>query len=404
MNDLKQYESVVGSEVIDRIKEKAKPLKDKHIVCINSTFSGGGVAEMLNSAVFLFNKLGLYFGWRILQGFPSFFNVTKKFHHALQGEKISLSEDEKEIYYETNKRFAVFTHLPHDLVIIHDPQPLPLIDFYRKSQPWIWRCHVDMSEPDPNTWSYFKGFVEKYDEAIVSQEEYKQDLSIPQSLIYPAIDPLTQKNENLSDDEVEKYLQKFDISLDKPIITQVSRYDKWKDPKGVVEIFKLVREQVDCQLVLLGSFAADDPEGQETFEEVEKCIADCKHREDVVLLTVSDDKLVNCLQRAAAVVIQKSLREGFGLTVSEALYKGTPVVASRVGGIPLQITDGEDGFLREPQDLAGFADSTLELIKDRNLREKLGQRGQKRVTKNFLITRYIEDWLDLFRRYLLPSK
>ncbi|MBU1178008.1 glycosyltransferase [Patescibacteria group bacterium] len=403
MNNLEQYESIVGSEVIVRIKEKAKPLLNRHIVCINSTFSGGGVAEMLNSAVFLFNKLGLRFGWRILQGFPSFFNITKKLHHALQGEKINLSEEEKKIFYETNERFAAFTHLPHDLVIIHDPQPLPLIDFFEKSQPWIWRCHVDMSEPDPATWNYLKGFVEKYDEIIVSQEEYKQNLSIPQNLIHPAIDPLTQKNEDISEIEAEKYLKKFGINLNKPIITQVSRYDKWKDPKGVVEIFKKVRAQVDCQLVLLGSFAADDPEGQETFEEIEKCIADCGYEDDVILLTVSDDILVNCLQRAAAVVIQKSLREGFGLTVAEALYKGTPVIASRVGGIPLQITDGKSGFLHEPQDLEGFTASAIELIKDTDLQKKLGEQGKKHVTENFLITRYIEDWLDLFNRHLSTS-
>jgi len=361
------------------------------------------VAEMLNSAVFLFNTLGLKFGWRILQGFPSFFDVTEKLHHAMQGEKIDLSDHAKEIYYETNERFSVFTHLKHDLVVIHDPQPLPLIDFYAKKQPWIFRCHVDMSEPDPETWDYLKQYVAKYDEFVVSREEYKQDVAIPQQIIFPAIDPLTRKNKELTDDKVKTYLQKFNISLDKPIITQVSRYDKWKDPQGVVEIFKMVREKIDCQLVLLGSFAADDPEGQETFEEMEKCIADCGYEDDVTLLTVSDDILVNCLQRAAAVVIQKSIREGFGLTVAEALYKGTPVVASRVGGIPLQITDGESGYLHEPRDLASFAESTTKLIKDESLRHTLGEQGKQQVTEKFLITRYLEDWLDLFNRHLSAS-
>ena len=398
--NLTDYRKVAGESIINEILSKAEKLSVKHLVCISSTHSGGGVAELLNSLVFLFDEMGIDFGWRILHGTPDFFTITKKFHNALQGERINLSSMKKDIYYEVNRRFSKFTHLDHDLVIVHDPQPLPLIEFYKKRQPWIFRCHIDLSRPDPETWSYLKSFIKKYDRMVVSHKNYiKNGLMLPQSIIYPAIDPLAPKNEPLYMNKIRKYLAKFEIDVDRPIISQISRFDKWKDPIGVIKVFEQVRKEVDCQLVLLGSFATDDPEGQQILEEVESAVDKCKCKKDIKIIIVNNDILVNCLQRRSVAVIQKSLKEGFGLTVSEALYKGTPVVASRVGGIPLQVIDGVNGFLHDPMDIKGFAGSLVQLLTNKELRDRLGKNGYEHIRDNFLITRLILNWLDLFASY-----
>ena len=304
------------------------------------------------------------------------------------------------VYTETNRRFSVFTHIDHDLVMVHDPQPLPLISFYNKKQPWIFECHVDLSSSNLAVWNYLKDFIENYDHFVVSLEKYKKDLSIPQSVIHPAIDPLTPKNKVASGKEIRKYMSKYGIDLDVPIISQVSRFDKWKDPIGVLKVFEKVRQKAKCQLVLLGDFASDDPEGQKIFENVEEKVKKSPYEKDIKVMVVSNNFLVNCLQRASSVVVQKSIREGFGLTVSEALYKGTPVVASNVGGIPLQVIDGVNGFLHEPKDYDGFSRSILKLLENENLRVKFGEKGREHVRKNFLITRLMLDWLDLFKKYL----
>jgi trehalose synthase len=401
VNNLSSYARIVGKPIIEKIHAEADMLSGKHVLCINSTYQGGGVAEILNSVVPLFDQVGIDFGWRILHGTPDFFTITKKFHNALQGSTINLSQRKKDIYYETNKRFSTFTHIDHDLVVIHDPQPLPLISFYKKTQPWIFRCHIDISEPNMEVWDYLKEFIQKYDHFIVSLPEYqKKDLNIPQSVIHPAIDPVTAKNKPVSETKISKYLAKFGISRKKPIISQVSRFDPWKDPIGVVKVFEIIRKKMDCQLVLLGQFATDDPEGQKIFQSLQKKVNKSPFEKDIQLLAVDNAFLVNCLQRASSVVIQKSLREGFGLTISEALYKGTPVVASKVGGIPLQVIDSVNGFLHKPQDFKGFSDSVIKLLKDEKLRTAMGQAGNEHVKKNFLITRLMLDWLVLFNKVL----
>jgi trehalose synthase len=401
INNLSSYARIVGKPTIDKIHAEAEKLSGKHILTINSTYQGGGVAEILNSVVPLFDQAGIDFGWRILHGTPDFFTITKKFHNALQGSKINLSQRKKDIYYETNKRFSTFTHIDHDLVVIHDPQPLPLISFYKKTQPWIFRCHIDISEPNMEVWDYLKGFIQKYDHFVVSLPEYqKKDLNIPQSVIHPAIDPVTAKNKPVSETKIAKYLAKFGIDRKKPVISQVSRFDPWKDPIGVVKVFELIRKKMDCQLVLLGQFAADDPEGQKVLQSLQKKVDKSPFEKDIKLLVVDNAFLVNCLQRASSVVIQKSLREGFGLTISEALYKGTPVVASKVGGIPLQVIDGVNGFLHNPQDFKGFSDSVIKLLKDEKMRMAMGQAGKEHVKKNFLITRLMLDWLYLMNKVL----
>ncbi|MFH1129638.1 MAG: glycosyltransferase [Patescibacteria group bacterium] len=396
---LEKYKKIIGAKTVEEIHKKAKKFLNKRIVCISSTYQGGGVAEILNSIIFLFNEIGIKFGWRIIHGTPDFFAITKKFHNALQGSDIHLSKNKKTIYRETNRRFAMFNHLDHDLVVVHDPQPLPLIDFYKKKQPWIFRCHIDLSNSNPVIWNYLKNFIEKYDELVVSAEEYKKNLSISQTVIYPAIDPLSQKNCYVQKKTIEKYLAKNGIDFKKPIIAQISRYDIWKDPEGVIEIFDKVKKEVDCQLVLLGNMATDDPEGINVYAETIKKFG---NRKDIKILVnvSSNDLVVNCLQRKSAVIIQRSLREGFGLTISEALYKGTPVVASNVGGIPLQIIHGKNGFLHEPNDIDGFAKSIVKLLKNDKLRKKMGENGKEYVKKHFLITRLMLDWLNLFEKYL----
>jgi trehalose synthase len=400
MQILKEYRNIVSEKTLNNIYEKADKLSGRHIVCVNSTYQGGGVAEILDSIVILLNELGVEVGWRILHGSPDFFTITKKFHNALQGEKINLSDQKKRIYYEANRRFSIFTHIEHDIVMVHDPQPLPLIDFYDKKQPWIFRCHIDLSSPDPEVWNYLAYFIAKYDHFIVSLEKYKQNLSVPQRVIYPAIDPLTPKNKEVSEEDIQKYMNKYDIDRDRPIIAQISRFDKWKDPMGVLDVFEMVRSKVDCQLVLLGSLATDDPEGQAIYQQVREKTKNGKYEKDIKLLLIDNNFLVNCLQRAASVIVQKSTMEGFGLTVSEALYKGTPVVASNVGGIPTQVRNGYNGFLHEPKDYSGFSDSIIRLLKDENMRRKLGENGKNYVRKNFLITRLLSDWLTLFESAL----
>jgi trehalose synthase len=401
INELSSYARIVGKQEIEKIRSEAEKLSGKHITCINSTYQGGGVAEILNSLVPMFDQVGVDFGWRILHGTPDFFTITKKFHNALQGSPINLSQRKKDIYYETNRRFSTFTHVYHDLVIVHDPQPLPLISFYKKTQPWIFRCHIDISNPNTQVWDYLKGFIRRYDHFVVSLPEYqKDDLDIPQSVIRPAIDPMTAKNKPVSEVRISKYLDKFGIDQKKPIISQISRFDRWKDPIGVLKVFERVRKKMDCQLVLMGQFATDDPEGQKILMALQKKVDKSAYKHDINLLVVDNAFLVNCLQRASSVVVQKSLKEGFGLTVTEALYKGTPVVASKVGGIPLQVIDGENGFLHRPHDLKGFTASILKLLKDEKLRAEMGHAGREYVEKNYLITRLMLDWLYLMNTML----
>lgn len=399
MHGLEDYREIVGDKVIGEIARKARDLYGKHILHINSTYQGGGVAEILNNLVPLMNDIGIDTGWRTLHGFPDFFEITKKFHNALQGESIHFTERKKRLYYQANGDFATYTHIDHDCVIIHDPQPLPLIKFYKKRQPWIWRCHVDLSNPNERLWEFLSSFMLRYDVVIVSNKNYiKKDLPVDQVIIYPAIDPLSSKNMDIPKGDIAKYLKKYGISTDKPLITQISRFDKWKDPGGVIKVFKLVKEKIDCRLVLCGNLATDDPEGIRMYERTEREAQKLIEKGDVVLVTdpaASNFIFINALQRKSSVIVQKSSKEGFGLVVTEALWKGTPVVASNVGGIPLQIMDGENGFLMDFHDTQGFADKIVTLLKDPALATEMGRKGREHVKNKFLITRLLIDYLDL---------
>lgn len=404
MKSLDDYLPIVGEKLIGNIYQKAHRLSNKHIVHINSTAEGGGVAEILNNLVLLMNDVGIDTGWRVLLGPSDFFSVTKKFHNALQGGQINLSNNKKNLYLDTNERFSKFTHLDHNCVIVHDPQPLPLIKFHRKKQPWIWRCHIDLTKPNKEIWSYVKPFILRYDMMIISSKHFKKnDLFLEQRVIHPSIDPLSPKNMDISDDTISRILKKFGIPTDKPLITQVSRFDPWKDPEGVLRVFEIVKEKVDCRLVYCYNMAADDPEGFVIYSRIEKKARKYLEKGDILFVRGDNQILVNALQRKSSVILQKSTREGFGLTVAEAQWKGTPVVASKIGGIPEQVVNNKTGFLVDPKDIDGCAHKVITLLKDKKLAKEMGRVGKELIRNNFLVTRHMSDYLtlliDVFENY-----
>jgi trehalose synthase len=390
---VEDYEPLVGAETVDRIMEKAGKLEGLHVANINSTYYGGGVAELLDSLTLLMNGLGIKTGWRVIQGASDFFGITKKIHNALQGGNINLTAMKKSIFEEVVYKNAVRNHLDHhDFVVVHDPQPLPIIDHYKKRGPWVWRCHLDLTAPNPEAWEFLRPHIEKYDAVIVSVEEYKQTLETPQLVFMPAIDPFSIKNRDMTEKETTERLEHYSIPTDLPLVVQISRFDRWKDPKGVIDAFNLARKEVDCTLVLLGNVATDDPEGDEVYRSL---LDYCEER--ILILTREDTALVNALQRRADVVLQKSLREGFGLTVAEAMWKGTPVIGGNVGGIRYQIQDGENGFLVSSVEEA--AGAIVRLLKDDRLRVRFGKAARESVRRRFLTTRLLEQYLDLFNSF-----
>ena len=389
---VEDYKPFIGEETVKRIREKARKVQGLRIANVNSTYYGGGVSQLLSSLTLLMNSLGIETGWRVIHGPPDFFSVTKKIHNALQGGDIDLTDRKKNLYETVVYENAIRNHLDHDLVIIHDPQPLPMINHYRKKSPWVWRCHVDLSAPHKEAWDYLVPFIEKYDAVILSSRGYAQKVRPPQLFFLPAIDPFAITNRELPQHEINERLERYHIPIHLPIVTQISRFDRWKDPEGVIKAFKLARKEVDCTLVLLGNIATDDPEG----EEVYRSLSDC--REDrIIILTVQDGALVNALQRKAAVVLQKSIQEGFGLTVTEAMWKGAAVIGGNTGGIRHQIEDGVNGFLVSSIEEA--ANRIVQLVKDEDLRRHLGQKAKETVRQQFLLTRLLEQYLDLFNSF-----
>ncbi len=390
---IEDYEEFVGAGTVERIQKKARALQHLHVANINSTYYGGGVAELLSSLTLLMNSVGIRTGWRAIQGAPDYFSITKKMHNALQGEKLNLSRLKREIYERVIYENSIRNHMEnHNMVIIHDPQPLPMITHYRKKGPWIWRCHVDISNPNKELWNYFRPFIEQYDAVIFSIKEYRQKLKTPQVFLMPAIDPFSILNRDMNENEIEQHLRHYHIPTDLPLVVQVSRFDRWKDPQGVIEAFKMARKEVDATLVLLGNVATDDPEGPQVYESLMN-----SREERIIILSHQDTALVNALQRKATVVLQKSTREGFGLTVAEAMWKGTPVIGGNTGGIRCQISDGVNGFLVSTVKEASHR--IVQLIHDKKLRERMGQKAKETVKKNFLLSRHLEEHLDLFSSF-----
>ena len=401
--DLDAYAPIAGEEVVARIREAAKPLQGARVLHVNATAYGGGVAELLATHVPLLRSAGLDADWQVIRGSDDFFKVTKQVHNALQGGDIEWTRPMQASYLEWVLDNALRLEGEFDFVVIHDPQPAALVNFVRDSRltgkdtKWIWRCHIDLTEADPEVWEFYRPFVERHDAAVFTMPEFIPDTLAMERVIEapPCIDPLSVKNLDLPQPFGEELCRQYGVDVKRPVVCQVSRYDPWKDPAGVIEAFKIVREKVtDAQLVLAGSMATDDPEGFHVWDEVETLRA---NDPDIHLLSNIQqvgNVQINAFQRLADVVVQKSIREGFGLTVSEALWKGRPVVGGRAGGIVLQIRDGYDGYLVDS--IEECAARTIDLLADPVGADAMGAQGREHVRANFLATRELEDWLHLF--------
>lgn len=393
---LKKYGEVIGFHAMDSLLAIAERLEGKKIVHVNSTKEGGGVAEILSSMVPLSQELGLDVAWEVIEGDEPFFNCTKTLHNSLQGMAGGLSQSQAGAYMDTNRKNAERLKdvlESADYVFIHDPQPAALLGLFpeRKGK-WIWRCHIDVSSPNRSVWRFVKKQVEGYDASIFSLPDFAQNLPHPQYLITPSIDPLSEKNRPLAKSEVLKIYEELGIRRDKPVILQVSRFDRFKDPLGVIESYRLAREHVDIRLVLAGGGAADDPESGEVLSAVKEAAAGDPDI-SVLLLPADAHRTINALQAGADVVMQKSTKEGFGLTVSEAMWKKKPVVGGDVGGIRLQVINRFNGFrVRSPE---GAAIRIRYLLTHRWKRERMGVNARQYVLENFLITGQLRNYLSL---------
>lgn len=379
----------------------ASKLAGKVIQNINSTFSGGGVAEILNRMVPLLNQLGVDARWNIIKGNDEFFQVTKKFHNALQGRPQTITDSDFDTFMETTRQNFEVCELYGDVIFIHDPQPAGLIARKKEiGKKWLWRCHIDISNPDQRVWDFLQPLVAQYDAAVFSAPAFSRELPIRQFLISPSIDPLSDKNRELPQETIDAVLAKYGILRDKPIITQISRFDYLKDPVGVIEAFKQVRKSIDCRLVYAGGTATDDPESDKVLAEVREKVG---NNPDIHILLVppGSDIEINALQRASTIVVQKSISEGFGLTVSEALWKAKPVVASAVGGITLQVKNKFTGLVSHG--IPGTAYALKQLLSNPDYARWLGENGREHVRRNFLITRHLKDYLLLFLTLFNPG-
>lgn len=391
-NRLEDYREVTPPGSVDLLYHMSEKVKGKSLLNINSTRSGGGVAEILNRLVPMLNELEIKVGWEIMQGSEGFFKVTKAFHNALQGRDPGISDRMYQLYIEENRENAKRLTFDADVILVHDPQPAALIDYADRAGKWVWRCHIDISHPARRVWRFLKNYVLKYDAAIFSLPAFAQKLPIPKFLIYPSIDPLSDKNRDLSRREVNKILDRLDIPRDKPILLQVSRFDRFKDPVGVIQAYRIVKKYNDCRLILVGGGAADDPEGDVVLQEVREAAG--QDPDIHVLLLPPDSNIeVNALQRAATVVLQKSLREGFGLTVAEAMWKGKPVVGGFAGGITVQIMYYHTGYTVSSVEGAAFR--MRHLLNNPEIGRKMGNDAKEYVRRNFLITRHVADYLTL---------
>ncbi|MEK6725504.1 MAG: glycosyltransferase [Deltaproteobacteria bacterium] len=381
--------------LLERLGEK---LKGKSFLHINSTRAGGGVAEILQRMIPILVELGIDARWEVIEGDERFFDLTKKIHNAVQGNSEKITEDMWRHHYEINKKNAERINLDADAVLIHDPQPSPLIEF-RKTGRWIWRCHIDVSHPVKEVCDYLLRYCQRYEAAVFSVAKFARAMGVDEFIIPPSIDPVSEKNRAMSPDEINKTLDRFQIPADRPMLLQVSRFDRFKDPIGVIKAHRMVKKYNDCILVLAGSPATDDPEGEAVLKEVREFAADDPDIH-ILLLPPFSDRDINALQRAATIVIQKSLKEGFGLTVSEAMWKGKPVIGGAAGGIPLQIIHGVTGFL--VHSVEGLAFRIRQFLNNPEMVQRMGENGREHVRNNFLITRQIRDYLSVW--YYLENK
>ena len=402
---LEQYAHIVGNEVINHLRQLAHPLKGVKILHVNSTKEGGGVAEILNRLIPLKRELGIDAEWEIIIGEKEFYQCTKKMHNSLQGDRDDISSSLLTIYENTN--LQNFERLKEkleeaDVVFIHDPQPAAFLHFCKERKGrWVWRCHIDVSHPYRPVWKYLREYIKGYDASIWSLSAFAQPFSHPLYLIPPSIDPLSDKNIELSEKEISDFLDSWGINRDSPIITQVSRFDRFKDPIGVIQSYQLIKKYVPVQLVLAGGGASDDPEGEQVLQEVKAFAGDDP---DVHILELPPDahRAINALQRGSDIIVQKSLKEGFGLTVTEGLWKGKPVIAGDTGGIKLQVINHHCGFrVNTPE---GAAMRIRYLLKHPEIMETMGKNARQLVLDNYLITRHLREYLTLVVALLYGSE
>jgi trehalose synthase len=396
MARLEQHAAVVGQEGIDQLAQLARPLAGKRVVHVNSTRVGGGVAEILMNLVPLMQELGIPTQWEVIQGDPQFFTVTKIFHNSLQGSALDIRPDVLDHYHEVNRQNALALRSAleeADYVFVHDPQPAALLRHLPKRRGrWIWRCHIDVSQPYRPVWKFMSDLVARYDASVFSLAAFAQPLPHPQYVIQPSIDPLSEKNIELNEDEVASAATRFRIDPERPVIAQVSRFDRFKDPVGVIRAYRMVKRRIPVQLVLAGGLAGDDPEGDVVLSEVR---AEAGNDPDIHILMLPPDahRDINALQRRATVIVQKSLREGFGLTVTEALWKGKPVIGGETGGIVLQVVNDHTGFLVNTPEGAAFR--LRYLLSRPHKIHTMGATAHQFVKENFLLTRHLREYLTL---------
>lgn len=393
MAGIDDYASIVGLEEVEGIRQLAEKVTGERVIHVNATHFGGGVAEILSRLIPLARSAGIDISWQTIKGAEHFFSITKEIHNGLQGKEGGLlSDSDWSAYFNNVMENWASLDLEGDVVTIHDPQPLPLIE-RRRGGKWVWRCHIDTSQPNEGVWRGIAGYVKKYDLAIFSMEKYiPKNMGIPALIDYPTIDPLAPKNFSIPPSEVQAILERYGVDPDRPIVGQVGRFDPWKDPLGAIQTYRLVKEKIpSVQLLLIGSFAKDDPEAAEWFRKTVDFAGDDR---DIFILSNREgvgDKEVNAFQRAMSVALQLSIKEGFGLTVTEALWKGVPVVAKRAGGIALQVIDGSTGFLID--DYQEAAEKTAMLLRRPWLARELGDRGEDHVRMNFIITKALRNYL-----------
>jgi len=398
VSTLDDYTAVLGSQEIGELRTLATRLRGRSVQMVNSTAVGGGVAEMLNRIVPLMKELDIAIRWDVITGGDDFFAVTKAFHNALHGEGFQMADDAFKVFLAYNEQNAGRLQFDTDFTVIHDPQPAALIEArHGHKGHWIWRCHIDLSQPNRRVWDFLAPFVNQYDGAIFSSPAFSRQLPIPQYLFYPSIDPLAEKNKDLEPEFVSQTLEKFQIDAHRPIVTQISRFDRLKDPLGVVRAYQIVKRYMDCQLVLAGGGASDDPEGEAVLAEVREVAG---KDSDIHILDLPPWSAleINALQSASTIIVQKSLREGFGLTVTEGLWKKKPVVASAVGGIPVQVIHKHTGMLAHS--IEGTAYQIRFLLANPAIAQRLGEHGYEHVRENFLITSNVRRYLTLFLHYL----
>jgi trehalose synthase len=396
---LEDFREPAGEEAVEQLREAAAPLKGSRLVQISSTSFGGGVSELLYSQIALLQDLGIDAQWQLLEASEEFFTVTKLVHNALQGMPVPWTDAFESTYLDRVRSNAERFEPDADFVFVHDPQPVALLTFLeeqeRRQGRWVWRCHIDLSQPMEHVWSFLAVHVARYDAAVFTLQDFvKPGVASRVAIIPPSIDPLSPKNTHLDPEAVREILVAYGIDPERPVVTQVSRFDPWKDPLGVVDAFRVAKEEIpDAQLVLVGSMAHDDPEAWHFLELAQEHSADDP---DIHILTNLQDVgpvAVNAFQRASDVVVQKSIREGFGLTVAEAMWKDRPVIGGNVGGIRLQIEDGVTGYLVDsPEECAR---RLVELLPDAKRREEMGRAGRVRVRERFLMLRELTDYLTL---------